>query len=130
MVRGLLGTLLLAVVLDHHDSAAAASIVTGRAPGFAAGTTGGGSAKPVYPTTIKELATYLIDAEPRVIVLNKEFTFIDTEGSTTESDCRPTNNQQCLAKNNGFKGQDAILMDGDTSMKQTGGVTAAAFPWM
>ncbi|KAI9993051.1 hypothetical protein PInf_015108 [Phytophthora infestans] len=120
MARRFLGTV-LAVVLAQLELAAAASIVTGTAPGFAAGTTGGGDAKPVYPTTIKELTTYLSDTEPRVVVLNKEFTFIDTEGSTTESGCRPTNNQQCLAKNNGFKGQDAILMNGDTAMQQTGG---------
>ncbi|GMF55380.1 unnamed protein product [Phytophthora fragariaefolia] len=118
MARRLLGAV-VAVVLAQHGLAA--SISTGTAQGFAAGTTGGGNAKPVYPATVKELATYLSDAEPRVIVLNQEFKFINTEDSTTESGCRPTNNQQCLAKNNGFKGQDAILMDGDTSMKQTGG---------
>ncbi|ETI43326.1 hypothetical protein F443_11698 [Phytophthora nicotianae P1569] len=112
---------LLAFVLAHHELAIAASIITGTAPGFAAGTTGGGDVKPVYPTTVKELATYLSDAEPRVIVLKQELKFINTEGSTTESGCRPTNNQQCLAKNNGFKGQDAILMNGDTAMQQTGG---------
>uniref|UniRef100_H3H4V7 pectin lyase n=1 Tax=Phytophthora ramorum TaxID=164328 RepID=H3H4V7_PHYRM len=93
----------------------------GGVPGFGAGTTGGGSATPVYPKTVKELSTYLSDAKPRVIVLNQEFTFIDTEGSTTESGCRPTNNQQCLAKKNRFAGQDAILMDGDSAMQQTGG---------
>ncbi|KAG6951291.1 hypothetical protein JG687_00013716 [Phytophthora cactorum] len=122
MAGRLLGAVLAVVLsLVQHELAATASIVTGVAPGFAAGTTGGGDTKPVYPTTVKELATYLSDAEPRVIVLNKEFTFIGTEGSTTESGCRPTNNQQCLAKNNGFKGQDAILMNGDTAMQQTGG---------
>ncbi|KAK1928256.1 putative pectin lyase F [Phytophthora citrophthora] len=120
MVRGLLGAV-LAIVLTQLELATAASIVSGTAPGFATGTTGGGGAKPVYPTTVKELATLLSDSKPQVIVLNKEFTFIKTEGSTTESGCRPTNNQQCLAKNNGFKGQDAILMDGDTAMQQTGG---------
>ncbi|OWZ08804.1 Pectate lyase [Phytophthora megakarya] len=120
MVRRLLGAVLVAV-LAHQEFASAASIVTGTAPGFAAGTTGGGNAKPVYPTSVKELATYLSDKEPRVVVLNKEFSFLKTEGSTTESGCRPTNNQQCLAKKNGFKGQDAILMDGDNAMQQTGG---------
>ncbi|KAE9280389.1 hypothetical protein PF001_g24258 [Phytophthora fragariae] len=120
MVRRLLAAV-LAVVLAQHELTAAASINPGTAPGFAAGTTGGGNAKPVYPTTIKELATYLSDVEPRVIVLNQEFKFVNTEGSTTESGCRPTNNQQCLAKNNGFKGQDAILQVGDSTMQQTGG---------
>ncbi|KAG1713495.1 hypothetical protein DVH05_001282 [Phytophthora capsici] len=120
MFRGLVGAI-LAIVLAQHELATAASVVSGTAPGFATGTTGGGDTKPVYPTTVKELATYLSDSKPQVIVLNKEFTFIDTEGSTTESGCRPSNNQQCIAKNNGFKGQDAILMDGDTAMQQTGG---------
>ncbi|RLN55442.1 hypothetical protein BBJ28_00017727 [Nothophytophthora sp. Chile5] len=94
---------------------------TGEAPGFAAGTTGGGSVDPVYPTTIDELSTYLSDAEARVIVLQQTFNFTDTEGSTTETGCRPTFNQECIAKNNGYKSQDVILMDGDTAMSQTGG---------
>ncbi|RLN36947.1 hypothetical protein BBJ28_00002075 [Nothophytophthora sp. Chile5] len=119
-VRALLTTV-FAVALVQSRLAAAASIDTGTAPGFAAGTTGGGSVEPVYPTTIEELATYLSDAEARVIVLQQEFDFAGTEGSTTEDGCRPTNNQECLAKNNGFKGQDVILMDGDTAMSQTGG---------
>ncbi|GMF38718.1 unnamed protein product [Phytophthora lilii] len=93
----------------------------GSAPGFAAGTTGGGSAEPVYPTTIDELFKYLSDDQARVIVLKQEFNFIGTEGKSTSAGCRPTNNQQCLAKHSSFKGQDAILMDGDTSMKNTGG---------
>ncbi|KAG3109371.1 hypothetical protein C6341_g27950, partial [Phytophthora cactorum] len=73
-----------------------------------AGTTGGGSAKPVYPTTIKELASYLSDNEPRVVVLKQRFNFINTEGSTTEKGCRPKNNLDCIAKKNGFQGQDFI----------------------
>ncbi|KAG7393058.1 hypothetical protein PHYBOEH_006200 [Phytophthora boehmeriae] len=121
MVSGFISIVIAALALAQHSVANAASVVSGTPLGFAVGTTGGGNIKPVYPTTIKELATYLSDAEPRVIVLKQEFTFIDTEGSTTESGCRPTNNQQCLAKKNGFEGQDAILMDGDNAMQQTGG---------
>ncbi|OWZ04642.1 Pectate lyase [Phytophthora megakarya] len=93
------------------SASVAGSVVIGTPTGFAAGTTGGGDAKPVYPTTIKELATYLSDAEPRVIVLKQEFNFIDSEGSTTEKGCRGKNNANCIAKNNGFKGQDEMLLD-------------------
>ncbi|KAG1696328.1 hypothetical protein DVH05_018460 [Phytophthora capsici] len=99
----------------------AATIDTGSAPGFAAGTTGGGTIEPVYPTTADELSSYLSDDEPRVIVLQQTFNFTGTEGSTTESGCRPTFNQECIAKNNGYQSQDVILMDGDTAMSQTGG---------
>lgn len=106
--------------------AGAATIVTGSAPGFAAGTTGGGDVDPVYPTTADELATYLSDDEPRVIVLQQVFNFTGTEGSTTETGCRPTFNQECIAKNNGYKSQDVILMDGDTAMSQTGGCDSDA----
>ncbi|KAL4171315.1 hypothetical protein KRP22_009411 [Phytophthora ramorum] len=94
---------------------------SGSPTGFAAGTTGGGSVEPVYPTTIDELSTYLSDDEPRVIVLQQTFNFTGTEDSTTETGCRPTFNQECIAENNGYKSQDVILMDGDTAMSQTGG---------
>ncbi|KAE9264440.1 hypothetical protein PF008_g32123, partial [Phytophthora fragariae] len=85
-----------------------ASVVNGTPPGFAVGTTGGGNTKPVYPTTIKELAAALSGNEPRVIVLKQEFRFVNTEGSKTEKGCRPKNNIDCIAKKNGFMGQDAI----------------------
>ncbi|EEY54976.1 pectin lyase, putative [Phytophthora infestans T30-4] len=85
-----------------------ASSVTGTPPGFAIGTTGGGNATAVYPTTASELASYLGDNEPRVVVLNHEFDFTNTEGSTTEEGCRPKNNLDCIDKKNGFQGQDAI----------------------
>jgi pectin lyase len=104
------------------DSTSTTSTTSSGSPtGFAAGTTGGGSVDPVYPTSIDELSTYLSDSEPRVIVLQQTFNFSGTEGSTTETGCRPTFNQECIAENNGYQSQDVILMDGDTAMSQTGG---------
>ncbi|MCJ1446025.1 MAG: hypothetical protein MMC23_006530 [Stictis urceolatum] len=76
--------------------------VTGTPEGFGKGTTGGGSASPVYPSTIAELTSYLTDSSPRVIMLNKEFNYIGSEGSVTETGCRPASNT-C-----GSAGQDAI----------------------
>jgi pectin lyase len=96
---------------------------TGVAPGFAAGTTGGGDVEPVYPSTLEELTTYLNDTEPRVIVLQQTFNFSGTEGSTTEPGCRSSFATKCIAKNNGFKSQDTILMPGDVNMTNTGGCT-------
>ncbi|TVY46701.1 putative pectin lyase A [Lachnellula occidentalis] len=82
---------------------AAAVGVVGTAPGFAASTTGGGSATPGYPADIAELTTWLTDDVARVIVLNKEYNFIGSEGSVTETGCRPASN---TCPDNG--GQDAI----------------------
>ncbi|KAI5925171.1 putative pectin lyase [Camillea tinctor] len=63
--------------------------VSGSAEGFASSVTGGGSATAVYPTTTEELVSYLGDDQARVIVLNQEFDFTGTEGTTTSSGCAP-----------------------------------------
>ncbi|KAJ0300421.1 pectin lyase [Colletotrichum paranaense] len=69
--------------------ALAADAVSGAAEGFAKGTTGGGSATPVYPSTTSELVSYLTDSSARVIVLTKTFDFRNTEGTTTATGCAP-----------------------------------------
>ncbi|KAL4099781.1 hypothetical protein PRIC1_007580 [Phytophthora ramorum] len=99
----------------------AAAITTGAALGLASGATGGGDVDPVYPTTIDELTSYLSDDEARVIILQQEFDYRGSEGTTTEDGCRPLSNQECIAKNNGCKGQDVILQSG--GMSNTGGCT-------
>ncbi|TYZ61026.1 hypothetical protein PybrP1_009606 [[Pythium] brassicae (nom. inval.)] len=109
------GVLAIAVILVQTISA----VTTGTAPGLAAGTTGGGNTAPVYPKTTAELKSYLSDSQPRVIILNKTFDFRGTEGKKTEPGCRPLSNRQCLAKNDGHKGQDVILQSG--GMANTGG---------
>ncbi|KAI5789779.1 pectin lyase A precursor [Peziza echinospora] len=83
--------------------AALAQTVKGSPEGFATGTTGGGSATPQYPADIAQLKTWLTDSTPRVIVINKEFNFIGSEGKVTEQGCRPASNK-CV----GNGGQDAI----------------------
>ncbi|KAG1693288.1 hypothetical protein DVH05_023752 [Phytophthora capsici] len=109
--------ILIAVVTLAVKSADAFTV--GSATGFAAGTTGGGSATPVYPTTNSQLTAYLKDAVPRVIVLTKTFDFRGTEGTTTTNGCRPDYTRACMAKNNGYKSQDVILSSG--GMSGTGG---------
>ncbi|KAG7397957.1 hypothetical protein PHYBOEH_011886 [Phytophthora boehmeriae] len=115
----LIQTVFIATLLVAQS--VANTFVVGKAPGIAAGTTGGGDTKPVYPKTIQELTNYLKDSQPRVVVLNKEFNFLGTEGTTTEIGCRPKSNTACLAKKSGFAGQDVILFPGDTTLTQTGG---------
>ncbi|KAG6614393.1 pectate lyase [Phytophthora cinnamomi] len=95
------------------------SISTGSAPGLAAGTTGGGNIAPVYPASLSDLRNYLMDSQPRVIVLTKTFDFRGSEGTKTETGCRPKSHRDCLAKNNGYKGQDVILQSG--GFANTGG---------
>ncbi|GMG17679.1 unnamed protein product [Phytophthora fragariaefolia] len=104
-LQGLVFTLALA----QNCFTCGGTVVTGTPSGFAAGTTGGGNAEPVYPTTIKELTDALGGNEPRVIVLKQEFRFTNTEGSRKEKGCRRSNNIDCIAKKNGFAGQDSLL---------------------
>lgn len=75
-----------AVLLAFANSVAA---VTGAAEGFAKGVTGGGSTAAVYPTTTAQLVSYLQDSSPRVIMLDREFNFLGTEGRTSATGCAP-----------------------------------------
>ncbi|RLN56289.1 hypothetical protein BBJ29_006635 [Phytophthora kernoviae] len=114
-----MGRFQLAIAATFAFAAKSVSAFTIGSPvGLAAGTTGGGNATAVYPTTNEELMGYLNDTEPHVIVLNRTFDFRGTEGITTEPGCRPDYTRECIAKNNGFKSQDVILKNG---MNNTGG---------
>ncbi|KAM0330794.1 hypothetical protein ACHAQA_003748 [Verticillium albo-atrum] len=64
--------------------------VKGKPFGFAAGTTGGGNAAPVYPTTTAQLVSYLTDDQARVIMLDRTFDFLESEGKTSGQCCRLT----------------------------------------
>lgn len=93
--------------------------VVGKPEGFASGTTGGGSAACAIPSSVAQLKTWLTDSTARCIVLDKEYViyvasgsalanilrynFKGTEGTTTETGCRPASN-----KCPGNGGQDAI----------------------
>ncbi|KAH7117921.1 pectin lyase A precursor [Dendryphion nanum] len=77
--------------------------VVGKPEGFATGTTGGGSAACAVPSSTAQLKTWLSDSTARCIVLDKEFNFKGTEGTTKENGCRPASN-----KCPGAGGQDAI----------------------
>ncbi|KAM0334480.1 hypothetical protein ACHAQA_001509 [Verticillium albo-atrum] len=83
--------------------------VVGKAYGFAAGVTGGGSATPAVPKDIAQLKSWLGDDTPRVIRIDKTFNFIGSEGSVTEQGCR--NKNVCTFLNGG---QDWIKPDCDS----------------
>ncbi|GCB18967.1 probable pectin lyase E [Aspergillus awamori] len=101
MRPGLLSTFVTMMAFAHHAEAAQSSIVSGSAPGFAAGVTGGGDATPVYPTTIDELKEYLTSSSPQNIVIEGTFDFVGSEGTKTYQacniyDCTPDNGGQAI----------------------------------
>ena len=96
----------------------AETLVIGNAPGMAAGTTGGNNGKVVVPKTCEELKAYLMSDESLVVVIDRTYDFRGTEGTKTETGCRPQFNRDCIAENNGFKSQDVIISNGDMN---TGG---------
>jgi pectin lyase len=69
------------------DKRAISPLVSGTPPGFASGTTGGGTATPVYPSTIAQLKTYLTSTSPQVIVISGTYDFGGSEGTVTEAAC-------------------------------------------
>ncbi|KAF2163223.1 polysaccharide lyase family 1 protein [Zasmidium cellare ATCC 36951] len=79
----------LTLALAAITPAVLAQTVSGEAPGFAAGTTGGAAGETVTPTTTDELVSYLESEDALTIVLNQEFDFTGTEGTTTETGCAP-----------------------------------------
>ncbi|KAH7377452.1 polysaccharide lyase family 1 protein [Cadophora sp. MPI-SDFR-AT-0126] len=95
---------LFSTVVAAYVGFARALLVTGAAEGFAKGVTGGGSATPVYPSTIAELVSYLGSSSPQVIVLTKTFDFTGSQGTTTGSGCSPWGTasgcQQAINKDN------------------------------
>ncbi|KAI7552051.1 polysaccharide lyase family 1 protein [Hortaea werneckii] len=77
---------------------AQSSIVSGSAPGFATGVTGGGNAEPVYPNTIEDLKSYLTSSEPQNIVISGTFDFGGSERTQTHTAC---NTYECTPENGG-----------------------------
>ncbi|KAF4973953.1 hypothetical protein FZEAL_9100 [Fusarium zealandicum] len=77
-------------------TAASAQAVAGTAYGFAAGVTGGGDAAAETPSSPEELADWLSDDTPRVIVIDKEYDF--TGKTATEAGC---DRKSCSSSNGG-----------------------------
>ncbi|KAI9042801.1 polysaccharide lyase family 1 protein [Aspergillus affinis] len=61
--------------------------VKGTPEGFAAGTTGGGSAKAATPSSLQQLAEWITDSTPRTILIDRTWDFAGTEGSTSGQCC-------------------------------------------
>ncbi|KAJ1302357.1 hypothetical protein OPQ81_001171 [Rhizoctonia solani] len=65
------------------------ALAVGSPFGFASGTTGGASAAQAIPTSAAQLKEWLADSTPRNILLDRTYDFTDTEGSVTETGCKP-----------------------------------------
>lgn len=91
-------TLVSLAGLARLASAALSPLVSGTPMGFATGATGGGTASPVYPTTIAQLKTYLTSSSPQVIVLSGTYDFTGSEGTQTVAAC---NNYECTPSQGG-----------------------------
>ncbi|KAH7333748.1 pectate lyase [Rhizoctonia solani] len=80
------------------------ALAVGSPFGFASGTTGGASAAQAIPTSAAQLKSWLADSTPRNILLDRTYDFTDTEGSVTETGCKPwtcsSNPQLAINANN------------------------------
>ncbi|KAE8142978.1 putative pectin lyase E [Aspergillus pseudotamarii] len=84
----------IAALLGLFLAATAHAQVQGTPFGFAAGTTGGGNAKAAAPSSLQELVGWLSDDVPRVILIDREWNFLGTEG-TTKGKCCSTKTTTC-----------------------------------
>ncbi|KAJ5390958.1 uncharacterized protein N7496_002026 [Penicillium cataractarum] len=97
-------TLLAAIAL--LGATAQATGVSGTAFGFATGTTGGGNAAAAAPSDITQLTEWLTDSTPRVILIDKEFNYLNSQGKCTDCKCCIPSSNSC-----GSSGQNAIDLD-------------------
>ncbi|KAH7332836.1 pectin lyase fold/virulence factor [Rhizoctonia solani] len=65
------------------------ALAIGTPYGFTTATTGGGGAPRVTPTSAAQLKGFLADNTARTIILDRTYDFTDSEGSATETGCKP-----------------------------------------
>ncbi|RMJ26422.1 hypothetical protein PHISP_02694 [Aspergillus sp. HF37] len=90
-------------LLGVHAHAAG---VSGKAFGYATGTTGGGDAEAAAPSDVSQLTAWLTDDTPRVILIDKEFNYLGSAGKCNDCTCCIPDSNTC-----GSAGQNAIDTD-------------------
>ncbi|KAK6591362.1 pectin lyase [Botrytis cinerea] len=88
----------LAILLFSVIAVDAAGVI-GKAEGFAAAATGGGTAAAASPKDLNELVTWLSDGVARTIVLDKTWDFTGSMGSKTERVAHPCPTHAPMAAN-------------------------------
>ncbi|KAJ6602764.1 pectin lyase fold/virulence factor [Mycena vulgaris] len=81
--------LVAAALAVARCAASQSSVVTGTAPSFAAGITGGGNAPTTFIGNINDLKAALTSTQPMNIVIGGTFDFRDSEGTGTFQTCFP-----------------------------------------
>ncbi|RAL12616.1 pectin lyase-like protein [Aspergillus homomorphus CBS 101889] len=82
-MRATISAILAALLLGQVNAAG----VTGTAFGFASGTTGGGNAAAATPSSLAQLKEWITDDVARTIMIDREWDFTGTEGTTTGQCC-------------------------------------------
>ncbi|CAE6375881.1 unnamed protein product [Rhizoctonia solani] len=103
------------------------ALAIGTAFGYAAGTTGGGSAAPAVPSSPAQLVSWLGDNTARVILLDKTYDFTDLEGSETGKVCKPwtcSPGAQVAIDVNGWCAREQKNAPTDTATWKKAGLTA------
>ncbi|CAE6507644.1 unnamed protein product [Rhizoctonia solani] len=93
--------------------------------GYATGTTGGAAAAQAIPTSAAQLKTWLEDSVTRNILLDRTYDFTDTEGSITETGCKPwtcSPNPQLAINANNWCSADAATLSITYKKAATSGI--------
>ncbi|CAE6447203.1 unnamed protein product [Rhizoctonia solani] len=103
------------------------ALAVGTPFGYAAGTTGGGSAAAAVPSSTAELVSWLGDDTPRVILLDKTYDFTDSEGEQSGTVCKPwtcSPGAQVAIDVNGWCGREQKNAETDTATWKKAGLSA------
>ncbi|CAE6441393.1 unnamed protein product [Rhizoctonia solani] len=101
------------------------ALAVGSPFGYATGTTGGAAAAQAIPTSAAQLKTWLEDSVTRNILLDRTYDFTDTEGSVTETGCKPwtcSPNPQLAINANNWCSADAATLSITYKKAATSGI--------
>ncbi|EUC55094.1 pectin lyase F, putative, partial [Rhizoctonia solani AG-3 Rhs1AP] len=101
------------------------ALAVGSPFGYATGTTGGAGAAQAIPTSAAQLKSWLEDSVTRNILLDRTYDFTDTEGSVTETGCKPwtcSPNPQLAINANNWCSADAAKVSVTYKKAPTSGI--------
>ncbi|KAJ1302356.1 hypothetical protein OPQ81_001170 [Rhizoctonia solani] len=101
------------------------ALAVGSPFGYATGTTGGAGAAQAIPTSAAQLKSWLGDNVTRNILLDRTYDFTDTEGSVTETGCKPwtcSPNPQLAINANNWCSADAAKLSITYKKAATSGI--------
>ncbi|KAL4889848.1 pectin lyase-like protein [Aspergillus ambiguus] len=105
--------IILIIIYFFQVGLVGAAGVTGAAFGFASGTTGGGSATPATPSSLAQLKQWITDSTARVILIDRQWDFTGSEGTTTGK-CCSTSTTTCSGGTSAGQASIQTTCDGGT----------------